>query len=58
MNPAQKQEESFSPPNKWATLSLPEKQRQFKELAKSPYWHFLPEEIKERIRRLASVQDE
>jgi hypothetical protein len=42
---------SFS---RWASLSPAEKQDEFKQLIDSPYWHLLPEDVRNRIRKLVS----
>ncbi len=42
----------------WTSLPLGEKKRQFRELVRSPYWHFLPEEIKNRLHDLVSNKEE
>ena len=44
--------------HKWRSLPLSEKRRQFRELVRSPYWHFLPEEIRERLRKLIFSKEE
>jgi hypothetical protein len=36
---------------RWSSLSTKEKKQEFKELISSPYWHFLPENVQERIRK-------
>jgi hypothetical protein len=41
---------------RWNTLPLAERKRQFRELVRSPYWHFLPEEIKDRLHKLVSTR--
>jgi hypothetical protein len=38
-------------PPHWIFLSAEEKKAEFKELVASPYWHFLPEELKDRLLR-------
>jgi hypothetical protein len=35
---------------KWNSLPLNERKKQFQDLLNSPYWHFLPAEIQRRIR--------
>ena len=40
--------------DRWATLSPAEKKEEFRQLINSPYWHFLPEDIRTRIRSLIS----
>jgi hypothetical protein len=42
----------------WTSLPLGEKKRQFQELVRSPYWHFLPEEIKDHLHDLVSYREE
>ena len=37
---------------RWQTLSSREKLEEFSELTQSPYWQFLPDEIKSTIRSL------
>lgn len=37
---------------KWKALPLAEKKEQFQELVESPYWYFLPDEVRVRIRSL------
>ncbi len=39
---------------KWNSLPLKEKKRQFQDLVDSPYWHLLPPEIQRRIQDLVS----
>lgn len=43
---------------KWHTLPIEEKKRQFEELVRSPYWHFLPDEIQGRIKDLIAHSPE
>lgn len=40
--------------DRWASLSPAEKQEEFSQLIRSPYWNFLPEDIQTRIRGLLS----
>lgn len=37
---------------RWQALSSREKLEEFSELTQSPYWQFLPEEVKSTIRSL------
>lgn len=37
---------------RWQALSPREKLEEFSELTQSPYWQFLPEEVKSTIRTL------
>jgi hypothetical protein len=37
---------------RWNALSPREKLEEFNELVRSPYWHFLPDEIKSTIRSM------
>jgi hypothetical protein len=40
--------------SRWHSLSPAEKMKEFKELTTSPYWHFLPPEVKTRIQHLVT----
>lgn len=43
------------PNSRWQSLSPAEKLQEFQELATSPYWHFLPTEVKTRIKHLVTA---
>lgn len=42
----------------WKALSLEEKKRQFRELVRSPYWHFLPDEIQQHLKKQIFLHEE
>lgn len=55
MNSAPQQHTSLHRHNsRWQSLSPAEKMKEFQELATSPYWHFLPPEVKTRIQQLVA----
>ncbi len=39
-------------PNRWKSLSPQQQRAEFRELEQSPYWYFIPDEIKFRIKDL------
>ena len=51
MRPSPYQFKPEKRPPRWLFLSPEEKKAEFKELVASPYWHFLPEELKDRLLR-------
>ena len=51
MRPSPYQVKFEKRPPRWPFLSAEEKSAEFKELVSSPYWHFLPEELQDRLRR-------
>jgi hypothetical protein len=57
MKPVQDPERPDQTFLKWRSLPLWEKRRQFRELVRSPYWQFLPEEIRERLRKLTASKE-
>jgi hypothetical protein len=58
MKPVEDPDKLTPNPLKWRSLPQLEKRRQFRELVRSPYWHFLPEEIRERLRKLTASKEE
>jgi hypothetical protein len=54
MNTAQYAKTAKKIQDRWSSLTLAEKRQEFRELIRSPYWPFLPEDIQKRIRNLAS----
>ena len=51
MRPSLYQAKHEKRPPRWLFLSSEEKSAEFKDLVSSPYWHFLPEELQDRLRR-------